>query len=156
VLCSSVAGNLRGNMRVVAIRSAWENAGRRLEPRSGLVEPTGPGTLDAFSDRRFSACALSRHVLLSNASRAVPFGVHGRGCVAQRIYFETNLAPETERELAGRLSPRDPKFKCYHFVDIDSFVLDLPQHSRLLDPLQMTLEINRPLNRVFPRILPSS
>jgi hypothetical protein len=48
VLCSSVAGNLRGNMRVVAIRSAWENAGRWVESRSGLVEPTGSGTLDAF------------------------------------------------------------------------------------------------------------
>jgi hypothetical protein len=27
-------------------------------------------------------------VLLSNVSRTVRFGVHGRGCVAQGIYFE--------------------------------------------------------------------
>jgi hypothetical protein len=41
------------------------------------------------------------------------------------------ISRQPERELAGRLSPRDPKFNCHPFVYI-SFVLDLPQHSRLL------------------------
>jgi hypothetical protein len=36
------------------------------------------------------------------------------------------ISRQPERELAGRLSPRDPKFKCHPFVYI-SFVLDLPQ-----------------------------
>lgn len=57
VLCSSVARHLRGNMRVVESRSAGENAGQRLKPRSGFGEPSESVKLDTFRIGDF------RHVL---------------------------------------------------------------------------------------------
>jgi hypothetical protein len=48
MLCSSVAGNLRGNMRIDESRTDWEDAGERLDTDLALWNP-----LDLYDETPF-------------------------------------------------------------------------------------------------------
>ena len=53
MLCSSVAGNLRGNMRIDESRTDWEDAGERLDTDLALWNP-----LDLYNWTPFGSMAV--------------------------------------------------------------------------------------------------